>query len=103
DAFILNMKQVQEGRAHIFIDPYLNSKLRPHQREGVKFLFECVMGLRAQAFTGCLLADEMGLGKTLQVITLIWTLFQQVSKVKHEFKRTLVVCPTSLVQNWGNE
>ncbi|XP_057818715.2 uncharacterized protein LOC131031584 [Cryptomeria japonica] len=103
DAFILNTKQVEEGAAPIFIDPYLNTKLRPHQREGVKFLFECVMGLRSQDFQGCLLADEMGLGKTLQVITLIWTLFQQVSKVRLEFKRALVVCPLSLVQNWGNE
>jgi hypothetical protein len=26
--------------------PHLACRLRPHQREGVQFLFECVMGLR---------------------------------------------------------
>ncbi|MCO5553669.1 hypothetical protein L7F22_007195 [Adiantum nelumboides] len=86
---------------------YLAAKLRPHQREGVVFMYECVMGLRSPLFTGCLLADEMGLGKTVQVIALIWTLIQQpsgqVSKPPTSFKHTIVVCPSSLVQNWGNE
>ncbi|MCO5600743.1 hypothetical protein L7F22_054858 [Adiantum nelumboides] len=86
---------------------YLAAKLRPHQREGVVFMYECVMGLRSPLFTGCLLADEMGLGKTVQVIALIWTLIEQpsgqVSKPPTSFKHTIVVCPSSLVQNWGNE
>lgn len=30
----------------IEVIPQLASKLRPHQREGVQFLFECTMGLR---------------------------------------------------------
>lgn len=45
--------------------PELASKLRPHQREGVQFLFECTMGLRGFHGEGCILADDMGLGKTL--------------------------------------
>lgn len=44
------------------VDPYIGRYLRPHQREGVKFMYECVMGLRNQQRAGCLLADEMGLG-----------------------------------------
>ena len=28
----------------VVVDPLLANKLRPHQREGVKFLYECVMG-----------------------------------------------------------
>jgi DNA repair and recombination protein RAD54B len=44
------------------IDPYLGRQLRPHQREGVTFMYECVMGLRSPDHAGCLLADEMGLG-----------------------------------------
>ncbi len=52
--------------------------MRAHQREGVKFLFECVMGLKPNvAGNGAILADEMGLGKTLQAIALIWTLLKQ--------------------------
>lgn len=30
----------------VVIDPYLSTKLRPHQREGLLFLYECVMGMR---------------------------------------------------------
>lgn len=44
------------------IDPYLSRQLRPHQRDGVVFMYECVMGLRSAEHSGCLLADEMGLG-----------------------------------------
>jgi hypothetical protein len=44
------------------VDPYIGRHLRPHQREGVTFLYECLMGLRSDQYNGCLLADEMGLG-----------------------------------------
>ncbi|EFJ32227.1 hypothetical protein SELMODRAFT_407530 [Selaginella moellendorffii] len=80
DQLVLNMAEVANGAAPVVVDPYIASKLRPHQREGVKFMYECVMGLRSRTFTGCLLADEMGLGKTVQVIALIWTLLRQVRK-----------------------
>jgi len=36
--------------------------LRPHQRQGVKFLYECTMGLRDANRLGAILADDMGLG-----------------------------------------
>ncbi|CAM6070408.1 unnamed protein product [Sphagnum tenellum] len=83
--------------------PHVASKLRPHQRDGVKFMYECVMGLRATSFYGCLLADEMGLGKTLQVIALIWTLIRQGPAGHPALKRAVVICPSSLVQNWEKE
>ncbi len=60
----------------VVVDRMLTRWLRPHQREGVKFMFECVMGLRDFEGTGCILADDMGLGKTLQGITLLWTLLR---------------------------
>lgn len=44
------------------IDPYLGRHLRPHQSEGVRFMYECVMGLKSHEHAGCILADEMGLG-----------------------------------------
>ena len=61
----------------VSVDNMLVKFLRPHQREGVMFMFECVMGLRGFDGNGCILADDMGLGKTLQGITLLWTLLKQ--------------------------
>jgi len=84
----------------------LASKLRPHQREGVQFLFECTMGRRGFTGQGCILADDMGLGKTLMSITLLWTLLNQgyTSKTSDSaVKKIMIVCPTSLVGNWENE
>lgn len=51
--------------------------MRPHQKEGVKFMFECVCNLKASNINGCILADSMGLGKTLQSLALVWTLLRQ--------------------------
>ncbi|SRR5258708_1890527 len=43
----------------IVVDPVIAKKLRPHQREGVTFMYECVMGMRKHDGEGCILADEM--------------------------------------------
>ena len=43
----------------VVLDPILRRKLHPHQLEGVKFLYECVMGQRNSSVNGCILADEM--------------------------------------------
>ena len=60
------------------IDPLLGDVLRPHQKVGVQFLYDCVMGRRkGNDGAGCILADEMGLGKTLTTVTLVWTLLKQ--------------------------
>lgn len=61
---------------HVVVDPVVGNILRPHQREGVKFMYDCVTG-KNDEFLGCIMADEMGLGKTLQLITLIWTLLSK--------------------------
>ena len=42
--------------APISVDPMLTKWLRPHQREGVQFMFECVAGLRQEGRFGCILA-----------------------------------------------
>ncbi len=59
--------------------------LRPYQRAGVAYAIS-----RKRA----LIADEMGLGKTAQSIAAcnVW-----------QPKRVLVVCPTSLRENWRRE
>lgn len=46
-----------EGRS-VEVDPLLTAKMRQHQREGVKFMFECVAGLRDYDGQGVVLDVE---------------------------------------------
>ncbi|PCH43504.1 hypothetical protein WOLCODRAFT_164492 [Wolfiporia cocos MD-104 SS10] len=89
----------------VVVDPILTRRLRPHQVEGVKFMYECVMGLRKHEGNGCILADEMGMGKTLQTITLCWTLLKQnpYADAGPVVGKILIVCPVTLINNWKNE
>ena len=106
-ADILGLKKqiVDENpRVPVVIDPRLSKVLRPHQVEGVKFLYRCVTGLIDDKANGCIMADEMGLGKTLQCITLMWTLLKQSSEGgKTTIQKCVIACPSSLVRNWANE
>ena len=43
----------------VVIDPVLGKLLRPHQREGVAFLYDCVMRFKDFEGSGAILADEM--------------------------------------------
>ncbi|KAF2466413.1 uncharacterized protein BDR25DRAFT_377559 [Lindgomyces ingoldianus] len=88
----------------VVVDPILGRHLRDHQRDGVKFLYECVMGMRCEG-EGAIMADEMGLGKTLQTITLLWTLMKQnpIYGSPPVVTKALIVCPAGLVDNWRKE
>ncbi|KAI9802058.1 MAG: helicase [Piccolia ochrophora] len=89
----------------VVVDPVLCKHLRDHQREGVKFLYECVMEMRPFDGQGAVLADDMGLGKTLQTIALLWTLLKQ-NPIYGEgpvIKKALIVCPVTLINNWRKE
>ncbi|KAG7877655.1 hypothetical protein KL906_004715 [Ogataea polymorpha] len=90
---------------NVVVDPVLAENLRPHQKEGVKFMYECVMGFRDYDGHGVLLADSMGLGKTLQTITLVWTLLKQspVAGDPPVARKVLICCPVTLVMNWKKE
>ncbi|KAF2103622.1 hypothetical protein NA57DRAFT_14881, partial [Rhizodiscina lignyota] len=89
----------------VVVDPILTKHLRQHQREGVAFLYECVMGMRGALSEGAILADEMGLGKTLQTIALLWTLLKQnpIYEDPPIAKKALIVCPATLIKNWRKE
>ncbi|XP_074597917.1 DNA repair and recombination protein RAD54-like okr [Brevipalpus obovatus] len=93
----------EEIEVHVVVDPMLGNVLRPHQREGVKFMYDCVTGKQIEECFGCIMADEMGLGKTLQCITLLWTLIRQGPSAEPTIKNGMIVCPSSLVRNWYNE
>ncbi|KXT14181.1 hypothetical protein AC579_2453 [Pseudocercospora musae] len=106
-AEILGIKKKVDNerpKVPVVIDPRLAQKLRPHQVEGVKFLYKCTTGLIDSNAEGCIMADEMGLGKTLQCITLMWTLLKQSPDAgKSTIQKCIVACPSSLVRNWANE
>ncbi|KAG8926713.1 DNA-dependent ATPase protein rad54 [Tulasnella sp. 417] len=94
----------KEEKVPVVIDPRLSKVLRPHQIEGVKFLYKCTTGMIVPNQYGCIMADEMGLGKTLQCIALMWTLLKQSPRAgKGTIEKCIIVCPSSLVRNWANE
>lgn len=68
--------------------------LRPYQEQGVAWL----SGL-AESGMGACLADDMGLGKTVQVIALL----ARQAEDGHGTKKTLLVCPMSIIGNWTRE
>ncbi|XP_076321945.1 DNA repair and recombination protein RAD54-like okr [Tachypleus tridentatus] len=100
DQMKVNLEQLP---VHVVVDPLLSNVLRPHQREGVKFMWDCVTGKQIPNSYGCIMADEMGLGKTLQCITLLWTLLRQSPDTKPTIEKAIIVAPSSLVKNWYNE
>ena len=99
----LNFGFREKQMVHVVVDPLLSKFLRPHQREGVKFMYDCVMGNQIADNFGVIMADEMGLGKTLQCITLLWTLLRQSPTGKPAINKGVIVAPSSLVRNWANE
>lgn len=44
---------------HVVVDPMLGKILRPHQIDGVRFLYNCVTGRVKENAYGCIMADEM--------------------------------------------
>ncbi|RDW65876.1 DNA-dependent ATPase RAD54 [Aspergillus mulundensis] len=105
-ADILGLKKKVEERPKVpvVIDPRLAKILRPHQVEGVKFLYRCTTGMIDKNANGCIMADGMGLGKTLQCISLMWTLLKQSPEAgKTTIQKCIIACPSSLVGNWANE
>jgi DNA repair and recombination protein RAD54B len=99
-------QSVRKGKqiVDVVVDPVLSRHLREHQRQGVQFMYECVMGMR-ESGEGAILADEMGLGKTLQTIALLWTLLKQNPTFEDPpvVRKALIVCPVTLINNWKKE
>lgn len=89
----------------ISVDKKLVKKLKPHQAQGIKFMwdacFESIEKINESQGSGCILGHCMGLGKTLQVVTLVHTLLTYTEQTQVE--KVLVICPVSTVLNWVNE
>ncbi len=66
------------------------AQLRGYQRDGFVWAWRL-----AEAGLGACLADDMGLGKTVQALAVL--------VARKDEGAALVVCPTSVVQNWAAE
>lgn len=128
----LVMNRTSQHEIDVIVDPLVSKLLRPHQRSGVKFIYDCLLGMETGAdvvettencltlesnsdISGCILADDMGLGKTLTTIAVIWTLLRQTpmasevpctqsgTPLQGLVSKVVVVCPVTLIGNWRRE
>jgi SNF2 family DNA or RNA helicase len=86
--FQKKIKDTSAGDAVIPVT--LDAELRPYQEEGFRWM------TRLKTWNaGACLADDMGLGKTVQAIAMMLHLAENGP--------IMVVCPASVVPNWGSE
>lgn len=105
ESLVLNKSEWEadkEAICPVVLDPALYKCMRPHQKEGVQFLYRC-MTEAVGTHRGCILADDMGLGKSLQAIGLLHTMLKQGPRGLPMLQRALIVAPSSLLENWKQE
>lgn len=113
DKIIINLVAA-EGEKHLYINHHIAQRIKKHQIDGVRFLWNQIVAVEdEEALSGCLLAHTMGLGKTMQVITLLVAIAEAsqsidpavISQVPVKLRRsqTLVLCPPGLIDNWMDE
>ena len=104
-AIVINADAVASGRdaVAVVLDPFLTRRLRPHQVDAVRFMWDRVTSLPSVGRAGGVLADQMGLGKTLSTIALIFCALKQGPSGRPIARRAVVACPASLVGNWASE
>lgn len=95
-AIVRNMKTIEDSDFEV--PESLKDIMRGYQKTGFLWL----KTLRENGFGG-ILADDMGLGKTLQVISLLVAEQQEYEDGLKEKRRSIIVCPASLVYNWQKE
>ena len=108
----MNLAKESDGQDLIYINDSIGRKIKDHQIEGVRFMWN-MLTLNPEAGSGCLLAHAMGLGKMMQVVTLLVVLAEssrsQAPSVRSQVpphlreSKTLIICPVGLVENWIDE
>jgi len=96
DGWLQDLLEKLSGHSQFEIRPQpdrLRGKLRPYQERGYSWL----SFLREWGLGACL-ADDMGLGKTIQTLAMI-----QRERDLGEKRAVLLICPTSVVNNWRKE
>ena len=105
------LRQDENRLVDVVVDPLLSNQLRAHQKQGLVFLYQKVLGFTKVrtgnsevVVEGAILADEMGLGKSLQTVALVWTMLRQSPISGTQLARkVLLVAPSSLLKNWQKE
>ncbi|XP_032595446.1 transcriptional regulator ATRX-like isoform X2 [Drosophila grimshawi] len=100
----LILDYLEKTKTFVKVDEDIVKQLKPHQIDGVKFMYDsCYGGIdhaKKNTGSGCILAHCMGLGKTLQLIALLHTV---ISYKELNTAKVLVLCPKSTVMNWADE
>ena len=116
---IINPGEVGDSTLPICIEKSISNALKPHQVEGIRFLWQETVIAGSEEPSGCLLAHTMGLGKTLQSIAFLLTMARAATsdnigvlkqmpvqlrpRDSQKLPQTLILCPPSLIQNWVDE
>lgn len=104
DGHVVNLAR-EEDEEPVRIPSSMSSKLKPHQVEGIRFMWENVIQSVKKVKSrdkglGCILAHNMGLGKTFQVITFLYTVMRCAQL---GLRTALVVTPVNVLHNWRKE
>ncbi|KAF2766718.1 hypothetical protein EJ03DRAFT_244376, partial [Teratosphaeria nubilosa] len=108
----------------IYIHGKIAKHMKPHQVDGVQFMWREVTAAGEEGGQGCLLAHTMGLGKTMQSIALLAAIVEASQSTDREIRlqlpanlrprdvgcgknkrqlRLMILCPPVLITNWRNE
>ncbi|KAH9811713.1 SNF2 family N-terminal domain [Teratosphaeria destructans] len=108
----------------IYIHRKIAEYMKPHQVDGVQFMWREVTAAGEEGGQGCLLAHTMGLGKTMQSIALLAAIVEASESPDREIRlqlpanlrprdvgcgknkrrlRLMILCPPVLITNWRHE
>ena len=104
----------------VYIYDRIAKQMKPHQIQGARFLWREITADDDDGAQGCVLAHTMGLGKTMQTIALLVAVNEAARSkdqsmrkqlpghlrpkgVRKRMLRILILCPPTLIENWGRE